>query len=51
MNDSIIVYRNPLEKAIWEGDYSNAIVPVMFGLAAGMATLFAGLYIVTFLNI
>lgn len=40
MPDSIIVYRNPIEKAFWEGGYA---IPMMcFALAMGIS------FIVTF---
>lgn len=32
---SIIVYRNPLEAAIWEGTYSETLFPIMVALFAG----------------
>jgi len=50
MSDSIIVYRNPLEKALWEGDYANTIVPIIFGLIAFGQTTWVGVTIVNNLS-
>jgi len=36
MTESIIVYRNPLEKAIWEGEYAGVIFPVIVSMCVFM---------------
>jgi hypothetical protein len=46
MSDSIIVYRNPLEKALWEGDYATTIVPIIFGLIVFGVVAWVGVTIV-----
>jgi len=38
MTTSIIVYRNPLEQAIWEGDHSM-VFPFLMGAGAFFAVL------------
>jgi len=42
MQDSIIVYRNPLEKALWEGAMGASMVPVAAGLLTGLAVIILG---------
>ena len=37
MTDSIIVYRNPLEAALWENATGDIAFPIMCGLAAIVA--------------
>ena len=37
MSESIIVYRNPLEKAIWENDNDTIIGVFIFGILAVFA--------------
>lgn len=36
---SIIVYRNPLEQAIWEGQMGGEIVPIMSGIILGVIVM------------
>ncbi len=38
---SVIVYRNPLEQAVWEGTASPAIIPIL----AGIIVFFACIYL------
>jgi hypothetical protein len=45
MNDSIIVYRNPLEKTMWEFWLSPQGMELMFKGAIALAIIFAGVYL------
>lgn len=40
MNDSIIVYHTPMEKALWEGDYAGVLVPVILAVTAFFVVFF-----------
>lgn len=37
---SIIVYRNPVEQAVWEGQMGAEIVPIMSGIILGVIVVF-----------
>lgn len=39
MTDSIIVYRNPLEAAMWEGASEPIMFPIMCAMAAAVITI------------
>ena len=41
MQESIIVYRNPMEKALWESTMSGEFFPVIVGIVVFFAVLFA----------
>lgn len=41
MQESIIVYRNPLEKAMWKGTMSGDAFPIMAGFFVFFVVLFA----------